>query len=173
MFQSVRPNSSLYILHKGDNPSLEIGYATTISTPRQKYSLPPTFSQSREMIVDITAKVGNESINYNGLPAQLDIADSFTNGESITISDSKEAINSEIVSMKQKSEDIINSTELHKKLLSEYDRILKELNPEFAEKQAQKEEINSLKIQMNDMSKSIMELMESNKLLVEKLQTKI
>ena len=170
MFQSVRPNNSLYVLHKGEHPYLEIGYVSTISTPRQKYSLPPTFNQTREMVVDIVAKVGNETINYNGLPSQLDIADSFTNGESITISDNKEAMNSEILSLKQKSLDVINSVDLHRAFIEEYDKILKDINPEFAEKQAQKDEIDLLKTQMSDMSKSLLELMESNKQLVERLQ---
>lgn len=172
MFQSVRPNSQIYIFHKGDTPRVEIGYVVNQPISRPKYQLPATFGQSQEMVVDLIVKVNDQTFNYNNLPAHSDIADSFSNGESIVISDSKEAINSEIVNEKQKSVDIINSINFHKNLITGYEKMLSELNPEFAEKQEQKLELDMLKQQMIDMSKSITSLMESNKTLIEKLTTK-
>ena len=67
-------------------------------------------------------------------------------------------MNSEVLNLKNKSQDIINSVETHKKLLQEYDKILGTLNPEIAEKQNQKDEINSIKSQMSEMNKSMNEL---------------
>lgn len=43
------------------------------------------------------------------------------------------------------------------------------LNPEFAEKQRQEQEISSLKGQMAEMSKNMSDLMELNKRLMEQL----
>lgn len=172
MFQSVRPNSQIYIFHKGDIPKIEIGYVTNQPIPRPKYQLPPTFGQPHEMVVDLIVKVNDQTLNYNNLPAALDVADSFSNGENIVISDSKEAMNAEIVNLKQKSIDIINSKSYHEELISKYEKLLSEINPEFAEKQEQKMEIDVLKSQMAEMSKSIASLMESNKALIEKLTTK-
>lgn len=159
MFQSIRPNSPLYILHKGDNPRLEIGYVSNQPVAKPKYPMPTTFGQPQEMVVDIVAKIGEQTVNYNGLPANLDIADSFSNGESITIADSKEAINSEIVSLKQKSADIIKSVKYHENMLSVCDKILGDLNPQFAEQQQQKAEIAEMKGQISDISKSLAELL--------------
>lgn len=172
MFQSVRPNSQIYIFHKGDAPKIEVGFVTAQPVIRPKYQVPPAFGQPQEMVVDIAAKVNGQTINYNGLPANLDIADSLSNGESIVISDNKEAMNAEILSLKQKSLDIINSVEFHKNLANNCDKILSELNPEFAEKQAQREEIDSLKLQMSEMSKNIGDLMEANRRLIEQLSKK-
>lgn len=169
MFQSIRQNSTIYIFHKGDNPRLEMGYVTSVTPPKPKYQVPPTFGQSQEMIVDIVAKINGQIVNYNSLPAQADIADSFSNGETIVISDTKEAMNAEIISLKQKSSDIVNSIEYHKKLMVDCDKILADLNPEFAEKQAQQEEINSLKSQMVEMSKNMNELMNANKKLIQEI----
>mgnify|MGYP003506963077 FL=1 len=169
MFQSVRPNSQIYIFHKGDTPRIEVGFVTAQPVIRPKYQVPPAFGQPQEMVVDISAKVNGQTINYNGLPANLDIADSLSNGESIVISDNKEAMNAEILSLKQKSLDIINSVEFHKNLANNCDKILSELNPEFAEKQAQREELDSLKLQMSEMSKHIGDLMEANRRLIEQL----
>ena len=170
MFQSVRPNSQIFILHRGDTPSIEIGSVTNQPMPRPKYQLPTAFGQPQEMVVDIVVKVNDRTVNYNNLPAQLDIADSSSNGESIVISDSKEAMNAEILNLKQKSTDIINSVDFHKELLDKYEGILAQLNPEFAERQEQRQELDTLRSQMAEMSRSISALMETNKQLIEKLQ---
>lgn len=172
MFQSVRPNSQIYIFHKGDKPYLEIGTVSTQPVVKPKYAVPPTFGQPQEMVVDLNVKVNGTSITYSGLPAQLDIADSFSNGESIVVADSKEAMNAEILSLKQKSTDIINSVDFHRNLIANCDKILSDLNPEFAEKQAQREEIESLKSQMGEMTKTLGELMNTNRLLIEQLSKK-
>ena len=155
MFQSVRPNSPIYVLHKGDNIRLETGYVVNQPIPKPKYQIPHTFGQPQEMIVDLVVKLNDTTVNYNSLPAQSDISDSFSNGENIVISDSRDAMNAEIMSTKQKSLDIINSIDYHKSLISQYDRLLSDFNPEMAEKQAQQKEIASLKSQMDEMSKNM------------------
>lgn len=121
------------------------------------------------MVVDLNVKINGQIVNFTNIPAQTDISDSFSNGESIVISDSKEAMNAEILSLKQKSIDIINSVDFHKNLISNCDVILSELNPEFAEKQAQKNEIDLLKSKMDEMTKNLNEIMETNRLLVGRL----
>ncbi len=155
MFQSVRPNSPIYVLHKGDNPRLETGYVVNQPIPKPKYQMPRTFGQPQEMIVDLVIKLNDISMNLNSIPANLDIADSYSNGENIVISDSREAMNSEILSLKQKSVDLINSVNYHKSLIDQYDKLLSDFNPEMAEKQAQQQEIASLREQMNEMSKNM------------------
>ena len=172
MFQSVRPNSQIYIFHKGDTPKVEVGYVSNQPIPKPKYSLPTNFGQPQDMVVDIVVKIGDRQVNYNNLPANMDIADSFSNGESIVIADNREAMNAELLSLKQKSTEVINSVNYHKELISKYEKILSELNPEFAEKQEQKQEIDTLKEQMAEMSRSISTLMESNKKLIEQLTIK-
>ncbi len=163
MFQSVRPNSPIYVLHKGDNPRLETGYVANQPIPKPKYQMPHTFGQPQEMIVDLVIKLNDVSINLNAIPAGLDIADSYSNGENIVISDSREAMNSEILSLKQKSVDILNSAPYHKSLIQQYDKLLSDFNPEMAEKQAQQQEIASLRNQMNEMSKNMALLIEQLK----------
>jgi len=165
MFQSVRPNSPIYVLHKGDNPRLETGYVMNQPIPKPKYQIPHTFGQPQEMIVDLVIKLNDMSFNMNSIPAQLDIADSYSNGENLVISDSREAMNSEIISLKQKSIDILNSMDYHKNLITTYDKILSDFNPEVAEKQAQQQEISELRAQMNEMSRNM-------SLLIEQLKSK-
>lgn len=154
MFQSLRQNNQIYILHK-DKPALEIGTIVSASIPSPKY--PNTFGTNPEMTVDIIAKVNGVDVTYQKIPATLDIADFGNN--SIVLADNKEAMNSEISSLKQKSLDLLNSVEYHKGVIESCDKILNTLNPELAERQAQQDEIKTLKEQVNMMSQNIADLL--------------
>lgn len=172
MFQSLRPNSQIYILHKGETPIFEVGYVTNVSVPRNKYGVNPSFTPTTDLVVDIVAKVNDVVVNYNNLPANLDIADSFSSGDPIVISDNREAMNSEVLNLKKKSSDIIDSVDTHRKLLQDYEKILGIINPEIAEKQTQKNEISAIKSQLSEMSKNMSELMAANRQLMEQLSKK-
>ena len=144
MFQSVRPNSQIYIFHKGDNPRLEIGYVVNQPVPRPKYQLPAAFGQPQETVVDLVVKTNDQTYNYNNLPAQLDVADSLSNGESLIISDSRDGISSEILNLKQKSLDVANSRDYHLSLVEKYEKILIDIHPELAEKHSCKTVLSAL-----------------------------
>ena len=167
MFQSLRPNNQIFILHK-DKPLLEVGSVVSVSLPAPKYPVPQVFGQPQEMVVDIVAKVNNQDVTYQKLPASLEIADFGTNG--IVVSDNKLAMNSEIMSLKQKSVDAINNINFHQQMVISCDKMLSDLNPEFAEKQQQQAEINELKTQVNDLTKGMAELVRMNKDLVARLK---
>ena len=168
MFSNLRPNSQIYILYKDASPRLDVGSVVSVSMPVPKYPIQPMFGQPQEMVVDITVKVNNQDVTYQKIPANLDIAD--FNNSNIVLSDSREAMNAEIGSLKQKSAASISSVDFHKEMITCFDRILTELNPELAEKQQQQSEINSLKNQVGEMSKSITELMELNRELMLQLK---
>lgn len=170
MFQSLRPNSQIFVLHRGDSLAVDIGFVTNVSIPRPKFTPQPIIGKPQEAVVDISAKLGNTIVNYTNLDAAADIAESVSNGESLVIATSKDAMNSEIMNLKQKSIDIINSKEYHENLVQEYDKVLNSLNPEFAEKEQQKIEINALKEQVSQMTQNVEALMQANKALIEKLQ---
>ena len=169
MFQSLRPNNQIYILRK-DKPSLDIGSVVSVSMPTPKYQMQSAFGQPQEMVVDIVANVNNQDINYQRIPANLDIADSGLSG--IVISDNREAMSAEVMSLKKKSVDILNSVDYHKEVISNCEAILSELNPEVAEKQAQQKEINNLRIQIEEMAKNMASLMSSNQQLIKAINNK-
>lgn len=155
MFQSLRQNNQIYILHK-DKPELETGSIISVSLPVPKWPNQPLLGANQEMVVDILAKVNGQDVTYQKIPANLDIAD-FGNG-GIVLSDNKEAMNSEIMSLKQKSLDLINSVDYHKEVVENCDKLLTSLNPEFAERQQQQDEIKALKEQVALMANSISSL---------------
>lgn len=157
MFRSLRPNSSLYVLKK-DTMTFEIGTVISVSSPVPKYQMQPTFGQTQEMVVDITARVGDQDLTYQKIPADLDIADFGNNN--IVITDNRDAMNVEVTSIKKRNTDIVNNIEHNKELIIKCDEILTQLNPEFAEKQAQQKQINDLQAQMLEMSKGLASILE-------------
>lgn len=167
MFQSLRPNNQIFVLHK-DKPLLEIGSVVSVSNPTPKYPVPQVFGQPQEMVVDIVVKINNQDVTYQKLPANLDIADFGNNG--LVVADNKIAMNAEIMSLKQKSVDALNNVNYHNQVIVACDKILSDLNPEFAEKQQQQAEINELKAQVHDLTKGMSDLMQMNKDLIAQLK---
>ena len=159
MFQSLRASNQFYILHKDAVPYVEIGSVVSVSAPMPKFPLPTNFGQPQEMVVDVVVRVNDNNVTFQKLPANQEIADFGMNG-SIVVATSKEAMNSELSSLRQKSVDIINSVNFHKSVIDGCDKTLRDLNPEYAEKQQQQEEINTLKQNMEEMRRGMADLMK-------------
>lgn len=101
MFQSARQNSQVYLLHKGDNPYVETGTITSAPQLKPKYSIPQSFGQ-QEMVVNLTVNVNGVNHNFKELPSNLDIADVYMGSDCVSISDSRDAINNEVLSLKKR-----------------------------------------------------------------------
>lgn len=157
MFQSLRPNNQIYILSKGDSPELQIGSVVSVGMPMPKYKIPPVYGQPQEMVVDICVNVNGQDVNYQKLPASVDIADFGTGG--VVIADNREAMNAEVLSLKNKSVETVNSIDRHKSIIKACDEILAGLNPEYAERKQQQTEINDLKSQVSELMRMNRELM--------------
>lgn len=159
MFQSLRPSNQFYILHKDAVPYLEVGSVTSVSAPMPKFQFPQTFGQPQEMVVDVVVRVNDNNATFQKLPANQEIADFGTNG-AIVVATSKEAMNAELSSLRQKSIDIINSVNFHKSVIDGCDKVLRELNPEYAEKQQQMEKISTLERSIDEMRQNMSSIMK-------------
>ena len=156
-FQNLRNNHQIYILHKDVTPTLEIGKVTHVSVPVPKYG---TNSMYNDLILDITVEIEGKTTNFQKLPANGEIADF---GNNIVIAVSKDAMNNEISSMKQRSVDILNSLEQHRSIINGCDEILQVLNPEIAEKQRQEQENKALREEINSLKEMFSEFMNQFK----------
>lgn len=158
MFSNLRTNSQIYILHRDATPYIEIGQVVSVSQPRPRYQT-NNYIAPQEQVVDVVVGINGNNITLQSLPANLDVADQGTINGSLFISTSRDAMNSEVNSMRQKSLDIINSVDHHKKVIQDCEILLQRLNPEFAEQKQQKQEIDMLKTQMSEMMSGMKELM--------------
>ena len=154
-FSNLRCGNQLYILHKDSVPTIEIGKVISISQVSPKYGN----MYSPEMVVDISANVNGQPTNFQKLPALGDIADF---GNNIVLSCNKDAMSSEVLSMKQRSVDLINSVELHQNIIKGCDEILTQLNPEIKEKQRQEEENKALRDELNQLKDMFKEFLKVN-----------
>lgn len=113
-----------------------------------------------DLVLDITVEVDGKSTNLQKLPASGEIADF---GNNVVVATSKEAMNNELISMKQRSLDIINSVEQHQGIILGCDEILQKLNPEIAEKQRQEQENKQLREEINSLKEMFQEFLKQIK----------
>ena len=156
-FQNLRNNHQIYILKKDVIPTLEIGKITNVSVPVPKYG---NTSMYNDLIIDITADIDGKTTSFQKIPANSEIADF---GNNIVIATSKDAMNNEVVSMKQRSLDILNSVEQHQSIIKGCDEILQMLNPEIAEKQRQEQENKALREEINSLKEMFSEFINQFK----------
>lgn len=160
MFSTLRQGSQLHILHKTATPYVEIGTIESVSNLPMigYYPNMPTFP------MDISVRVGEKVTTYQQIPANAESAEvtERTTGEQVFITCTKDVLNTEIQSMKQKSIDAINSVEYHKQRIKACDMLIGQLNPEVVEKQQQAQEISELKALVASM-KQQMELLQGER----------
>ncbi|MEZ3418332.1 MAG: hypothetical protein K1V99_03045 [Bacteroidales bacterium] len=150
MFQSLRINQQFYILYKGAQPRLETGHVTQVTQPAPKFPAMPYGQQ--EMVVDVHVNVDGAQRQFQQLPANKEAADFGTGNMFVTAS--RDAMNAEIANLKNESSGIINRFEEEKQKIVKYDEILLLLNPEYAEKQRQEQEIATLKNQVAQLAQT-------------------
>ena len=160
MFQNLRQGQPFYILHKGENPRCEIGSVVTVSNPMPKFPNNFQFPQNQEMVVDVKIRVGESTMDFQKLPAQLSIADFSPMGNSVVVSSEKDAINAEVEAMQQSSKDALAKIDYHNSVITACDDMLKQLNPQFAKDKERDEEIVRLKEQINSLTGNVSELVQ-------------
>lgn len=166
MFGQLRINNPLFVLTKQGSPSLEIGTVVSVTAPMPQLS---SIGQPTMYTVDVTARINDQNITYQKLPANMDVADFAGNGN-VVVACSRESMNSELQAMRQRSVDVVKSVDYHNGMIQAIDKIIQDLNPEEAEKLALQKEVTDLKGQMLQMSQSVNALLEQNKHLMEQIK---
>lgn len=136
MFSALRQGSVLYILEKGDLPTLKVGQVQSITQP----SYNNNFLMGGSTI-DISVKVGNDTMDFKNAPG----SQSVTNYNNAIITETKELMSTEVDNMLQNSKSIVDSIPYHNNVISACEGILKDLNPRFAKEKERDEDISNLK----------------------------
>ena len=158
MFSGIRQGNLFYILEKGEDLNLKIGQVISVSNPQPKYNQFNTtnaFSQP-EMVVDVKVKVGEESLDFKQLNANMNIA----NSGNVVVSDSKEAMSAEVESLLRNSKQVIESVPYHERVVASCDVMLRELNPAFAKEKEQEEKIGALEQRMGHIDGKLEKVLE-------------
>lgn len=154
MFSALRQGSVLYILDKTGEPTIKTGYVDNVTAPRpmyKTYNPAVSFGTNMQTVVDITVKLGDEKKEICGLSSNSTI-DSY--GDYV-VSETREAMISEVDAMLQNSKSIIESVDKHKANIAACEKILKELNPVYAKEQERDDRIDNLAQRVDDMQDSL------------------
>ena len=119
--------------------------------PRPKY-VQNTFGQLPEMVVDIVANINGERREFKQVPSNNAIAD--FGPDTFVLSDSKDSLMNYVSSMLQSSKNVVNSVEKHKSLITQYEKVIADLNPASANESAVKElreQVVSIQSQMGEI----------------------
>lgn len=149
MFSALRQNSVVYILYKKDAPVLKKGQVVSVTAPRPKAT--GVYSNPLDTVVDMEVKVEESTDLFKNIPSNL----SIVNDGNVVISETREAMCTEVESMLVSSRQVIDSVPYHEKILSTCDEILKELSPQFAKEKLQEEKITSLETKMSGMESTL------------------
>lgn len=153
MFSTLRKGATVYLLDKTSEPTIKTGYIENVTLPRPMY---PTFNPAvsfgtnMQTVVDITVRIGTEKKEFS-VPSELSV---HTYGD-YTLSESKEAMISEVDAMLQNSKNVLDSIEQHKATVESCEKILKELNPVYAKEQERDSAIDSLTQQVDGMQATL------------------
>lgn len=152
MFSGLRQGSVIYVLSKQNQPSLRIGQVQGVSSPRPRYNQyqPQQPFAMQEQVIDISVKYPDGSVeNYNQLPSSLCIANFGDKG--IVLAESRDAMVAEVEGMKRNSQNIIDSVDYHKGVVTAADEILASINPASAERKANDERFGKIEDRMGNV----------------------
>ena len=151
MFNTARPNSRAYIFFKGEKPRFEQGFVVNNPIIKPKYNIPMNFNQKQETLTDLSIKTDSGTFNFNGIPSELEVADTFCNGEAAVISLNRDAFSAEVLSIMQRSEDVLKSRTYHEGMIDTCKKTLEQLNPEYANQKQRDERLDSLEKKVDSM----------------------
>ena len=140
MFSALRQGSTLYILEKGEKPSLKMGQVVGVTFPNTNFL-------TNNATVNITVKVGESTRELTDVPSSLSVAQQ----SDLIIAETKDLMSNEVDNLVQSSRNIIESVPYHQNLVESCEEILKGLNPRFAKEKERDEDINGLKREMGEM----------------------
>lgn len=142
-FNSITNGTPFYVLRKGEKPTLEVGVVKSKSQPRAKW---PTQTPNvmaglqYQQVVDVTATINGKDETFTDIPINVEIA---ARGND-TFSGSREAMLQAVDAMLQTSKKAIEQIPYHKGVITESEKMLEVLNPQYADNKRQARTIQSL-----------------------------
>lgn len=149
MFSALSQGSNIYLLDKTSSPKFLVGEIVGVTQP--KYS----FNQAT---VDLKVKVEDSVQEFNNLPS-INSFVTYNNGK-LFISETKQAIQSEVESILTNSQNIVNNIDNYKKNISECENILKQLNPQFAKDKERDDRLQNLEDRFGNVESKLDKIFE-------------
>jgi len=160
MFQNLKQNDALYVIDKSSGvPSLKIGQVVNVGNP-----MPATPVQTPGMMIGlnqqfqitIRAKIDGQEGDFN----QLLTNESVHDYGNVIITDSREALLSEIDKLRMKSQGELDRRDINEKTVVACDDMAKTVNPEYAKAKERDEAISKLGGRLDSIESMLTQFME-------------
>jgi hypothetical protein len=151
---SLGNGSPFYILRQGDKPMLEVGIVKSKSQPRAKFpTQTPNIMQGMQMqqVIDVVATINGKDETFSEIPTNVEIAQKG----STTFSGSREAMIQAVDNMLQTSKKALEQIDYHKSVISESEKMMETLNPQYAENKQQARTIKDLQERADKQDKKL------------------
>ena len=153
-FSALTNGMPFYVLRKSDKPFLEVGVVKSKSQPRAQYPMQtPNVGMGLQMqqVIDIIATINGKDETFPNLPINVEIAQKGND----TFSGSREAMLQAVDAMLQTSKKAIEQIPYHKLVISESEKMLEVLNPQYAENKKQARTISDLERRQTETDKKL------------------
>ena len=153
-FSSLGNGNPFYVLRKGEKPILEVGVVKSKTQPRAKW---PTQNPNVmaglqvQQVIDVVATINGKDDTFSEIPINVEIAQRGND----TFTGSREAMLQAVDSMLQTSKKAIEQIPYHKVVISETEKMLEVLNPQYAENKKQARTISDLERRQADTDKKL------------------
>lgn len=162
MFQSLKQGNNIYILDNADVPTLKIGQVVNVGTPTpvfnpQNQNVMLGFQQKYE--ISLRAKVDGKEGDFAHLPADQ----SSHNYGTMIVTDSREAMLSEVDAINSSAQQRINNREKDEATIKACSEIFKSLNPSYAKEAERDEVIGNLSDRLNGIEDAVSQILKALK----------
>lgn len=157
MFSALRQHSTLYILIKSNPPKLIPAQVEGVSEPQTKMGNAfGAFGQNYQSTVNIVACDANgDRYEFPDTRADLSIENKTCNGTEAVISESREAMLSEVKGMRKASQNVLDSMPYHNSVVEACTSMESMLDPQQAKDLERDKEMLQLRSEMNGLKGSI------------------
>ena len=153
-FQSLGQGSPFYILRQGEKPILEVGVVKQKSQARAKFpTQTPNIMQGMQVqqVIDVVATINGKDETFSEVPINVEIAQRGN----VTFSGSREAMLQAVDAMLQTSKKALEQIPYHKSVISESEKMMETLNPQYAENKQQARTIKDLQERADKQDKKL------------------
>jgi hypothetical protein len=153
-FNSLGNGAPFYILRRGEKPILDVGIVKSKSQPRAKFpTQTPNLMQGMQMqqVIDVVATVDGKDETFHDVPLNVEIAQKGN----VTFSGSREAMLQAVDGMLQSSKKAIEQVGYHNSVISESEKMMEVLNPQYAENKQQARTIKDLQERADKQDKKL------------------
>jgi dsDNA-binding SOS-regulon protein len=156
-FQSIGQGSPFYILRQGEKPILEVGVVKQKSQARAKFpTQTPNIMQGMQVqqVIDVIATINGKDETFSEIPINVEIAQRGN----VTFSGSREAMLQAVDAMLQTSKKALEQIPYHKSVISESEKMMEALNPQYAENKQQARTILDLQERADKQEKMLSDI---------------